>query len=175
MLAEIENKTLEWLEAAGLGIRAVDVTKDERVKRPAAFVYVEAGNFSRAAVGRYKCEAEVYVLIAFRSVRDELHRRHGLYPILEGVIRGLTLNALGLDITGLVPKRFTNITDRDFREDDTLVYQVMFTTSFMIAALKDSADETAKDLLRIGLNYYLQDPGDDGAADARDLIEKEEP
>ncbi len=171
MIAEIENKVLAWLETAGLGVRAVDVTRGESIKKPAAFVYVEAGEFSKATMNKYKCRADVYLLIAFRSVKDELERRHGLYPILEGVITGLMLADMDLDITPLVPVRFTNITDKDFRESNTLVYQILFNTSFMFT--REEA-ETVTDLLRIGLEYYLQDPEDDDVKDASDLVGFEE-
>ena len=171
MIAEIENKILDWLENAGLGVRATDVTRAESIRKPAAFVYVEAGKMSRPAMSKLKVELDVYVLVAFRSVRDELERRHGLYPILEGVIQGLMLADLDLAVTRLIPERFANITDADFRERDTLVYQILFSTSYVMTP---ADGEEISDLLRVGLNYYLQDPEDDDVADASDLVEFEE-
>lgn len=171
MIAEVENKILDWLDTAGLGVRATDVTKGESIKKPAVFVYIEAGQLTRAAMSKIKVSLDVYVLIAFRSVRDELERRHGLYPILEGVMQGLMLADLGLDITPLIPDRFANITDVEFREKNTLLYQIKFTTSYIMARVKE---EDVADLLRIGLEYYLQDPEDDGVADASDLVTLEE-
>ena len=171
MIAEIENKILDWLDHAGLGVRATDVTKGESIKKPAAFVYVEAGQLPWAAMSKIKVSLDVYVLIAFRSVRDELERRHGLYPILEGVMQGLMLADLDLDITPLIPDRFLNITDNEFREKNTLVYQIKFTTSYIMAPVEE---DDITDLLRIGLEYYLQDPEDDGVADASDLVTLEE-
>lgn len=171
MIAEIENKILDWLDNAGLGVRATDVTKGESIKKPAAFVYIEAGQLSRVAMAKIKVSLDVYVLIAFRSVRDELERRHGLYPILEGVMQGLMLADLDLDITPLIPGRFANITDAEFREKNTLVYQIKFGTSYVMTPVEE---EDVVDLLRIGLEYYLQDPADDGVVDASDLVTLEE-
>ena len=86
-------------------------------------------------------------------------------------MQGLMLADLGLEITPMRPSRFANITDGEMREKDTMVYQIQFFTSYVMSR---ADDEDVTDLLRIGLNYYLQDPEDDGVADATDLVELEE-
>ena len=170
MIAEIELEIIDWLESAGLNIRNADIKKGESIQYPAVFVYTETGKFSRSAMGKYRCELGVFVLIAFRDVKSEKRRRHGLYPILEGVIQGLMLNDLSLDIDPLVPQGFRNITDKDMQAGDVLAYQIDFTTAFTMKP----PEETTVDLLRIGLEYYLQDPIDDGVLDAQDILTLQE-
>lgn len=166
MLADIELKILEYLDAAGLGIRNTDIKKGKSIEYPAVFVFTETGKFTRLTMGKYKCELGVFVLIAFRNVKSEKKRRHGLYPILEGVIQGLMLNKLNLDIDPLAPQSFRNITDKDMQKSDVLAYQLEFSTAFTMKP----PEEKTTDLLRIGLEYYLQDPVDDGEMDAQDEI-----
>lgn len=170
MIADIELKILDYLNSAGLGIRNTDIKKGKSILYPAVFVYTETGKFSKITMSKYKCELGVFVLIAFHDVKEEKKRRHGLYPILEGVIQGLMLNNLGLSITPLVPMSFRNITDKDMQKSDILAYQLEFSTGF---TMKPPAEKTV-DLLRIGLEYYLQDPVDDGELDAQDLVELKE-
>jgi len=170
MLADIELKILDFLNAAGLGIRNTDIKKGRSIEYPAVFVFTENGRFKKLTLSKYKCELGVFVLIAFRNVKSEKIRRHGLYPILEGVVQGLMLNDLGLDIDPLVPKSFRNITDKDMQKSDVLAYQLEFSTSFTMKP----PEEPTTDLLRIGLEYYLQDPVDDGQVDAQDEITLQE-
>ena len=170
MIAEIELKILDWLGSAGLDIRNTDIKKGDSIQYPAVFVYTETGKFSKSTMSKYRCELGVCVLIAFRDVKSEKRRRHGLYPILEGLIQGLMLNSLGLDIDGLVPKSFRNITDNDMQKGDVLAYQIEFATAFTMKP----PEEPTVDLLRIGLEYYLQDQDDDGVMDARDIITLQE-
>ena len=105
------------MKQAGLGVRHADIQKGKGIRYPAAFVYTESGNFSKVGQVKFRCELGVFVLVAFRNVDTEKKRRHGLYPILEGVIQGLMFNDLGLEIRPLVPVRFHNITDKEFRAD----------------------------------------------------------
>ena len=168
MIADIENKILEWMKQAGLGVRHADIQKGKGIRYPAAFVYTESGNFSKVGQVKFRCELGVFVLVAFRNVDTEKKRRHGLYPILEGVIQGLMFNDLGLEIRPLVPVRFHNITDKEFQENHVLVFQVEFKTSFLFAL--DDGLAGAPELLRMGLEYYLTDPEEDGAPDAVDQL-----
>lgn len=170
MIAEIELEILDWLGSAGLGIRNSDIKKGDSIQYPAVFVYTETGKFSKSTMTKYRCELGVFVLIAFRDVKSEKRRRHGLYPILEGVIQGLMLNDLGLDIDPLVPKGFRNITDKEMAAGDVLAYQIDFATAFTVKP----PEETTVDLLRIGLEYYLQDPVDDEVMDAQDIVTLQE-
>ena len=170
MIADIELKILDYLNSAGLGIRNTDIKTGKSINYPAVFVYTEIGKFTKQAMSRYKCGLGVFVLIAFHDVKSEKKRRHGLYPILEGVIQGLMLNNLGLGIDPLVPKGFRNITDKDMQKSNVLAYQLEFSTAF---TMKPPEEETV-DLLKVGLEYYLQDPVDDGQLDAQDLVELKE-
>lgn len=170
MIAEIELKILDWLGSAGMGIRNTDIKKEGSIQYPAVFVFTETGKYSRTAMNKYRCELGVFVLVAFRDVKSEKMRRHGLYPILEGVIQGLMLNSLGLDIDPLVPKSFRNITDADMQKGNVLAYQIEFATAYTAKP----PEEKTVDLLRIGLEYYLQDPADDGVMDAQDIVTLQE-
>ncbi|MCF6246918.1 MAG: DUF1834 family protein [Desulfobacula sp.] len=170
MIAAIELKILAFLNSAGLGIRNSDIKKGKSIEYPAVFVFTETGKFRKLTQRKYKCELGVFVLIAFRNVKSEKKRRHGLYPILEGVIQGLMLNNLELDIDPLIPQGFRNITDKDMQKSDVLAYQLEFSTAFTMKP----PEEKTTDLLAIGLEYYLQDPVDDSEMDARDEITLQE-
>lgn len=172
MLTEIEEKILETLNSAGLGIKDMTVQKKGRaLNYPAVMVATEEGTFTRIGNGKYKCSVKVYIALAFKSAHSEKQRRHGIYPILLGIFELLMMQTFGLAIDALVPKTFMNITDKDMQKSDILAYQLGFVTAFTVKMKKE---QSTGDLLRIGLNYYLQDPGDDGEPDAQDLVTLQE-
>jgi hypothetical protein len=105
--------------------------------------------------------------IVFSHLGNEEQRRRGIYPLLEGIVQALLLQTLGLGIAPLRPKTFRNVTSETLRAKGLLVYSLEFETSCHLRKLDE---EEADDLLRVGLNYYLQDPEDDEVADASDLI-----
>jgi len=168
MLTEIENAIIDRLETGGLSVRDIDIQKGAKgLIYPAIFVSTEAGDFKNLSQVKFKCSVTVSVIAVFKSHKSEKKRRHGVYPILSGVLLRLMLQDLGLNITPLFPVRFRNVTDRRLAEKALMAYQLDFRTSFELTRVDD---ETSVDLLEVGLKYYLQEPVDDGEADAGDEL-----
>jgi len=169
MLVNIENAIIDRLETGGLSVRDIDIKKGARgLIYPAIFVSTTAGEYKKLGQVKYKCSPTIAVVAVFKHRGGEKERRHGVYPILEGIVLRLMLQDMGLEITPLVPVRFRNVTDKALGEKGLMAYQIDFKTSFTVTRVDD---EVAVDLLKVGLEYYLQDPVDDGVADAEDLIE----
>lgn len=169
MITEIENAIIDRLETGGLAVRDIDVRKGAKgIIYPAVFVSTEIGNYSKVTQTKFKCEPTILVAVVFKHHASEKKRRHGIYPILEAVLLRLMLQTLGLEIKPLRPIRFRNITDRDLAEDGLLAYQFEFATSYVVEMVDD---EVVEDLLKVGLEYYLQDPEDDEVKDAEDIVE----
>ena len=165
MLAEIETAVQARLTAMLTAPKTVKVEEGHKaLALPGIEVIVTGGKFEKVGQ-RYKCVASVYVVVTFRNRRSTEERRHGVYPIVEAVVGWLQTQTLDLAITGLVPKRMENVTDEEDAREGKVIFQLEFETSFVIETL---SDEELEDLLRVGLNYYLEP--DDGTADATDLV-----
>ena len=160
MLVNIENAIIDRLETGGLSVRDIDIKKGAKgLIYPAIFVSTTAGEYKKLGQVKYKCSPTIAVVAVFKH--------HGVYPILEGIVLRLMLQDMGLEITPLVPVRFRNVTDKALGEKGLMAYQIDLKTSFTVTRVDD---EVAVDLLKVGLEYYLQDPVDDGIADAEDEI-----
>jgi len=173
MLTDIEEKIVEILDAGITGVHRVSVDEAHSARAlnvPVVDVIVGGGAFARVAQ-HYKLTAQVYAIVTFQHLRSVADRRKGVYPILEAIIGLLAGNTLGLAISALVPRRLDNITEEREAQEGKIVFQLEFETSFTAAA---QTEEELKDLLAIGLNYYLQDPADDKKADAADEVSLEE-
>lgn len=151
-------------EAAG----KLDIQRGvDGIPRQAIYVSVEEGDFARVTQETYSVAVKGYVDIVFSHLQNEEMRRKGIMPILEGVYQCLLLQKLGLSILPIVPQKFRNTTPPEMKEKGQIVFTLEFGTKFNITRLDE---EAVTDLLRVGLNYYLQDPADDGVADASDLV-----
>jgi hypothetical protein len=137
------------------------------IPRQAIYVSVEEGDFTRVTQETYSLSVKGYVDIVFSHLQNEEMRRKGIAPILEGVYQCLLLQKLGLAISPIVPQRFRNTTTEELRQKGLIVFSLEFGTKFNVARMDE---ETVTDLLRVGLNYYLQDPADDDEVDAADLV-----
>jgi hypothetical protein len=172
MIVDIEKKAIERLTSGGLAVRDVEIQKGARgIVYPAVFVSTEAGKFVRIGQAACKLTVTLTVIIVFKHLTSEKDRRHGVYPVLEGVVNLLMLQTLGLEISPLIPVGFRNVTDEELADDKLMAYQLELETSFTLTRVDD---EKATDLLQIGLQYFLQDPEDDQEADAEDLVDFEE-
>lgn len=174
MLVEIENAVEQALAGAGLSIADVDIDNQKRkqtrfFKPPAAYVSIDLGEFSKAALSKYKCSVTLFIMLVFKDTHSPKKRRHKLYPAMLGVFLLLFNKTLGLSIDPIKPARFSNITDTDMAEDNLCAYLLEFSTAFTIEA-EDEESTTAQDLITLSLEYFLQDPEDDGEMDAQDLI-----
>jgi len=149
-------------------LRAAAVQKSEigLYQGPTVSVAISDGAFEKVTQTVYRQKVIVNVLLTFKNERGEEERRKGINPLVQGVIGYLMLRDLGLKMTPLTPRRFSEVTDDDDYEARKILYLVVFETSFTITKMNE--EEPTSDLLRVGLNYYLK-PGDD-TADASDII-----
>lgn len=169
MLTDIEQAIVDHLQqrlAAASRISIDEAHSSVSLKMPAVDVIVGGGKFERVAQ-QYKLVAQVYVIVTFQNLRSVADRRRGVYPILEAVLALLSGRSFDLKISPLRPLRLDNITEEQEAAEGKVVFQIEFETGWVIVA---QDDETVTDLLRVGLNYYLQDPADDDEADASDLV-----
>jgi hypothetical protein len=169
---DIELAVLTELTTKIEGIRAAANQKDQvgLYPGPTVSVAIFEGAFEKVTQATWKQKVTVHVLLTFKHERGEEERRRGINPLVQGVVQTLMLRDLGLAMEALKPVRFREVTDADDYEARAIVYLVEFSTSFNLTRLDD---EAAGDLLKVGLNYYLQ-PGDD-VVDASDLVERDGP
>jgi hypothetical protein len=174
ILADIEDAVVARL--TGLADTNEDFSDVRGVKiikgwsgflKTGVFVNVETGTFSRVGQAGFKCSLTVIVTVLFTSSKGEEARRKGIYPIIEAILSGLACEALGLDIKPLEPLKIRNVTDEDLASEGLMAWEMEFATGYQFRRLPD-AEITG--LLLLGLNYYLQDPADDGVADATDIV-----
>ena len=169
MLNEIEEGvknriSAKLADAAG----KLDVQRGvDGIPGQAVYISVEEGQFARVTSETYSVTVKGYVDIVFSNLQSESMRRKGIAPILEGIYQCLLLQRLGLAIDPIVPKMFRNTTTPELKDKGLIVYTLEFSTKFNIKKLDE---EAVTDLLAIGLNYYLQDPADDGKIDASDEV-----
>jgi len=168
MITEIENKIINKLETGGLSVRDVGIkTGTTGIIYPAVFLSTETGDYKRITQTKYRCELTLVIVVIFKNYKSEKDRRHGVYPILQGIINLLLLQDLDLEILPIIPKSFRNITDDALADKGLMAYQIELETSYVI---EKTDDETTVDLLTVGLEYYLQDPVDDEVIDAQDVV-----
>jgi hypothetical protein len=169
MITEIENKIITKLETGGLSVRDVSIKAGTAgIVYPAIFVSTETGDYNRITQTKYRCELTIVLVAIFKNYKSEKDRRHGVYPILQGIINLLLLQDLDLEILPIIPKNFRNVTDDTLADKGLIAYQIELNTSYIIEKTDDEEDIN---LLRIGLEYYLQDPEDDDVLDAQDIVE----
>lgn len=169
MITQIEDAIVDRIQTK-LGATAgmVAVQKGaEGLPQPAVYVSTEAAKFEKVTMQSYRQEVTIFVDVIFSHLASEGERRKGVYLILQGIVQTLLLQDLGLAIKALVPHNWKNVTTEEFREKGLIVYSLELSTSFVITKLDE---EAVADLLTVGFNYYLQDPADDGVADASDEV-----
>lgn len=170
MLSELEAAILARLESNGINSKIFDFKTDERPRAenvPTVFCQIEEAKFSKQTMISFLQEVSIFLVVTFKNMTGEADRRSGIYPILEGIIQLFTLQNLDLSLRPLRPIGFKNITDKDDARSGEILYQIEFWTAYTI----EKTAESAVDLLRVGMEYYLQDPEDDGVKDAEDLVE----
>ncbi|MRR15698.1 MAG: DUF1834 family protein [Deltaproteobacteria bacterium] len=169
MLTDIEEAIAAHLKDRLESVSRIEIDQAHSptsLKLPGVDVIMGNGAFARVAQ-HYKITAQVFVVATFQNLKSVADRRRGVYPIMEALVALLVGRTFDLAIDPLRPKRLDHITEEQEALEGKVVFQLEFETGFIISA---ASDEEAKDLLRIGLNYYLQDPADDDSADATDEI-----
>jgi hypothetical protein len=171
MLDQIENAILSRLGTAGFTVFHLDEMpnlREKDIQTPVACLYTESGDFKTVSQRSMKCKVRIVLFLAWQHGVAADIRKRGLYPLLLGVTNSLTYQKMGLQITPIRPVRFARSSDKDMERGGNVAYELEFETSFNIDYVDD---EQAVDLLKIGLEYYLQDPADDGEHDAQDIVE----
>lgn len=159
MLSEIENGIADLLTSRLDSARKVGVQRGvQGLTQPAVYASVEAGAFEKQGQQAFRQTVTCYVDIIFTSLRDQKSRRDGINLILEGALQLLMLNTLGLAIDPLRPKGWRNTTTAELEGLGLISYSLELSTSFVV---EKQEGEIVTDLLRVGLNYYLQEPADD--------------
>ena len=168
MLTEIEKGIITVLDAAGLGAKDLRVqSKGRNPALPAIYASCQAGSYTRMTFDKFKCELSISILFIFENFELEDKRRAGMNSIFEGALFTLQNNKLGLDIMPLKLVRFRDVTTEEEAAKGLLYYLLDLST---IYELKVPDAAAAADLLKVGLNYYLQDPVDDHIVDGSDEV-----
>lgn len=168
MISQIEQAVVDRIKAKLAAVASrIDVQRGvDDIRQPGIYASAESGRFSKVSNATWKHELDVWVDMVFSHVGGTKERRQGVSAILEGVLMHLFLEDLGLSIEPLKPALWKNTTPDELRETGQIVFSLRLQTSYTIS--RSNNDEAADELLRIGLNYYLQ-PGDD-QSDATDLV-----
>lgn len=168
MINEIENAIVSLLTAKLASARKIAVQKGTAgIAQPAVYASVESGSFERIGQNKSKLNLTVWLDIIFSNLKDQKERREGINLILEGAVQLLLQNDLGLNIHPLEPKNWKNTTTEEFDELGMISYSLELSTFYHLAKLDT---EITTDLLRVGMECYLQDVPD-STADATELID----
>lgn len=167
MINEIENNLVDLLTSRLESARKIGVQKGvQGITQPAVYASVEEGRFERISKSTVKQTLKVYLDIIFANLKDQRSRREGINLILEGALLLLLFNKLGLAIDPLEPKAWRNTTTPELDELGLISYSLELSTGHYLEKLDD---EAVTDLLRVGLEYFLQDPVD-ATADAIETV-----
>lgn len=171
MLADIEKNIIARLKAKGLQA-AFGITRDALggLVTPAVYCAIEEASFKKTTQVVFKQNIKVFLTVIFDNIRAVEDRRKGIYLIIEGVIAHLMLQSVGLEIDPLMPAGFRNITSEDDMDLGRILFQIEFHSGYEIRKSQTDEEAAAPDLITIGLNYFLQDPVDDGVVDASDTV-----
>lgn len=182
MIAEIEQAMIDRIEASALkdyvpvvgGYRRfLSVLRGKTIsgELPAIFVKYVGGGCEKVAQS-YKHAATWRLLIITHDSLKEKTRTEvnkGAYAIIESLLSLFVTYDLGLAITPFKPTKISPIWDEPSDLRGLAVYSIDFTTTFNFDLIAD--DDAIADLLRIGLEGYLQYPEDDGEKDIEAIVE----
>jgi hypothetical protein len=165
----IEQNACAVLSLAGLNVIEIDIgSVPTGIAKPSAHVRVTDLRYAASIQNKLKQKAGVVlsVFLLFSNLRSEKDRRHGAYPLINGIVEHLTAQTLGLQIEPLQPLRAREVTPAEYREVGLVAFQMDFQTAYTLTAAND---EDAEDLITLGLEYFLK-PGN-AIRDAQDLVE----
>jgi len=160
MISELEEAVAEQItEKLTAAVSRVDVERGiPALSLPDVQVSIEEGDFGKVASDTFEQKATIYVDIVFRELSSDQQRRKGINIILEGIVRSLMLQKLGLKLQQPIhPKNYRNVTTAEDHGEGKMTYTLTFTASWNITKLDD---EAAADLLTVGLGYYLNPVSD---------------
>lgn len=125
----------------------------------------------KKAANKYEFTGKFITMVANRNLRDEAATRKGsqlrvgTYTMIDHLMALLMDQKLGLDITPLRIGDIRTLFNTQVRNKAMSVFAIEWETTWT-QCKPESAD--LKDLLAVGLNYYLT-PGDD-EVDASDMV-----
>lgn len=177
MIAEIEDAIIKTLkEASALGyLRVVasyggelDDEIGEVIRALPAVWVVFGGSDKPEKLGaeKWKVPCKFVTMVAARSVRNEAATRKGdalnvgTYEMINHVRTLLLNNDFGMAIERLQPGRVQTMYNTKVRGQALSVFSIEWQTAYMLRM----PELEAQDLLKFGINYYLQ-PNDDNVAD----------
>lgn len=139
---------------------------------PAVWVsFAGHGQPKRLGEKKWRVPVSFSVLAGARNVRGEVATRRGgafgevgSYQMLEDLQALFLGQDFGLAITPFTPGRVHSLFNGKLREMLLSVYAQEWHTDYILT----QPEPAAVDLLKIGMDYYLQP--DDGTADASDLV-----
>lgn len=174
MLKNIEDAILLRLETAGLNVVHLDAKPklDEAdMSSPIGRVFTRLGNYERVTSTKLCCKVAIFIVLDLQHAVNATTRLRGLYTLLEAIVSYLTLKTLSLEITPIMPVRFMRQDEVERELAGIVGYGLELETSYIVTEMED---EESTHLLKVGLEYFLQDPEDDGIKDADDLVEFED-
>ena len=159
MIFEVTSSILDRLQKSGLDVRQVDfkdlIDKKINLTRPAVNITVNTGVFEKVTLTTYKNWLEVSLIVVFQHLKDEAHRKEGIYNILDAISASLVVQRpYGLMENVLIPVSFRNITSQEYSVAGVQLYQLNFKTS--VTYTFDNRLDDQGSLKSLILNYYLE-------------------
>ncbi len=174
MLDDIETAVIDRLTTAGLNVIHWDEAPKldaDRMTGVVGRLLLQTGTFERVTQAKIRCRVEMVIVVDFLKAAAGVDLSRGCYTLLMGVVQQLWNKQLGLSILPIKPGRFSRDFEIQKLNGSLASYALEFETGFTI---QETQDEEDTDFLTLGLQYFLQDPEDDGAADAEDVVTLEQ-
>lgn len=177
MAEQVCRKILERLNAAGVETKQISFQEmqDRNVgalSRPVVNISINSATFNKITLTTYKCILGLILYLMISDLRGEEQRRFQILNLIEAIVNALFLRKLGLELQNpLMPLSFANVTDEKYASAGYQLYELRFSCSFNYT--KETVWDDVEDLgllETIVTNYFLQDPKDDGVADATGKI-----
>jgi hypothetical protein len=159
MITEVTTSILDLLEADGLDVRQVDfkdlIDRKLNLTRPAVNISINMGDAEQVTLTTYKMWLQVSLIVVFQHLKDEAHRKEGVFAILDAMNASLVCQRpFGMMENILIPVSFRNVTTSEYSQAGCQLYELKYKTS-VTYTYNDRLDDfgTLKGLL---LKYYLQ-------------------
>ena len=171
MLQDIEDAIINRLTLAGLNVFHWDEKPkldEPDMAQAVARILIRGGSFDRSSMTRIKCTCEIVVVVDVLAPAGAVLRDRATYDLLMGVVGQLWNKKLGLEITPVKPTLFSRDFDGRKLDGSISTFAAVFETSFTVSEMADEADD---DWNTLDLQYFLQDPTDDGLVDGEDILD----
>lgn len=154
MLAEIESAIISRLDAKAPQIRYADIPRGRVhiAASPSFMLTIARGAAERVTMKAFKQRVDIVMWVRVSNLRDDSSRRKGAYPLLEAIAQYLFDEKLGLDISAIDYKGFTDVSLQEEIDAGVGVFQVDFETSY---TTRKADEEEVDDLLVTSLSILL--------------------